>query len=278
MIDWIQGEKFKALADFTYSPVMKMEGDYDNLPNTFDTARLKDMNVVYTHTMYAKQLFEIIKELPQKFIIITHNSDVNVDDSFSLPNNVIKWFSQNVNVIHERIESIPIGLENDMWFKSTHKKEKMIAKLKEPHKYKNLVYVNHNVATNPAKRLKPYELLYGAPWATCERGANGDKFDEYLDNIYNHKFVICPEGNGIDTHRIWECLYMGSIPIAERNINNKFYDLLPILTVSNWEDVIKPFLQGWESWSRGFEWDKRMLTFEYWKNRILNEVKQGGNI
>jgi hypothetical protein len=97
MTDVIQGQKFKDIADFVYAPPVKLEGDYDNLVNTFDTALLEDVNIVYTHTMYVKQLFKIVEELPQRFVVITHNSDVNIDNSFSVPSNVIKWFSQNVN-------------------------------------------------------------------------------------------------------------------------------------------------------------------------------------
>jgi hypothetical protein len=51
-----------------------------------------------------------------------------------------------------------------------------------------------------------------------EFGSNGQNYENYIDNIYNHKFVICPEGNGIDTHRFWESLYLGVIPVI---INNK---------------------------------------------------------
>lgn len=277
-MDWIQGQKFKGIADFTYSPHVKLPGDYDNLPNTFDTALLEDTNVVYTHTMYVKQLFKILEELPQKFIVITHNSDVNIDNGFSVPDNVIKWFSQNINVFHEKIESVPIGLENDMWFADIHKKEKMLAKLKQPKKYKNLVYMNFNIGTNPAKRTKPYQVLKDKPWVTVDMHNNGYNFDSYLDNIYNHKFVICPEGNGIDTHRIWETLYMGSIPIVDNNINAELlYSYFPhCIAYEGWEWVTEDYLNNEfkkiEEIKSYFDGDKKMLTFEYWKNKILSHL------
>lgn len=273
-MDFITGEKFKEIADFIYAPQVKLPGDYDNLRNTFDTALLEDKNVVYTHTMYVKQLFKIIEELPQEFIVITHNSDMNIDNSFSVPDNVIKWFSQNVNVIHEKIESIPIGLENSMWFPEVHKKEKMITKLKQPRNYRNLVYMNFNIGTNPAKRTKPYEILKNKPWVTVDMHNNGYNFDSYLDNIYNHRFVVCPEGNGIDTHRIWESLYMGTVPIVEHNINNSFYEhYLPITLTDEWIDINEVFLKKDLDGFNMLKWlpiaDDKMLTFEYWKNKIL---------
>ena len=268
MRDWIQGDKFVKMADYTYAPAIKSVSAYDGLENTLNVETLKDGDVVYTHSFYVKQLFEVLKDVDKKIVLITHNADVNIDSSFIAPPCVVKWYAQNVNVIDPRIVSIPIGLENDRWFADVHKKEKMEVKLREPRIYKNLIYMNHNIATNPAKRLKPFQILNGKLWVTTDMRANGDNFDGYLDNIYNHKFVVCPEGNGIDTHRIWECLYMGTIPIVENNINNSFYHKLPILTVNNWESVSEDKLLLAFVPLYICEKHKEMLTFEYWKNKI----------
>ena len=89
-----------------------------------------------------------------------------------------------------------------------------------------------------------------------------------IDNIYNHKFVICPEGNGIDTHRIWECLYMGTIPIVEDNINNSFYAELPMLTISDWSELSEEKLWPVFVYASLNPWNLEMLKFEYWKNKI----------
>jgi hypothetical protein len=188
-----------------------------------------------------------------------------------MPDNILKWYSQNVGIVNSRIESIPIGLENDRWFKGLHKKEKMLIKLSRPRLYKNQVYMNHNIETNPLKRQKPYDLLSGKSWVTVESGKNGHGFDEYLDDVYKHNFVICPEGNGMDTHRIWETLYMGSIPIEKRNINNQFYTDLPICFVNDWEDITLDFLEKEYVQIKGQEWNMEKLTFTYWQNKILNE-------
>ena len=271
MINWIQGEKFKKVADFIYAPKDKLPGDYDNLVNTFDVALLSDIQIVYTHTMYVRQLFDVIRGLSNKFVVVTHNSDVNIDGSYDCPPNVVRWFSQNINTVNDKIESIPIGLENDMWFPDLHKKEKMFALMQGMKNKRKLVYMNHNVGTNPAKRLTPYKVLEKEKWVTSERGENGRDFDDYLLNIYYHPFVICPEGNGIDTHRIWEVLYMNSIPIVEANINTAFYKELPLLRVNKWEDVTEDYLYMW--WRDVYSktaWNMNQLSFNYWKDKIIN--------
>ena len=272
MIDFIQGQKFVKLADWTYSPPTKKEDDYDNLPNTLDLQRLKNRDIIYTHTSYAKELFNVIEGISQKVKVITHNSDVNID--FSPPDCVFKWFSQNVNVFHDRLESIPIGLENDRWFPELRKKEKMLAKLQEPRKYKNLVYMNHNAGTNPTKREFLYDLFRDKPWVTIDRGVNGKGFDEYIDNVYNHKFVICPQGNGLDTHRRWETLYMGSIPIEIKQQDSLDYWALSFFRVKDWgevtEESLNTYFKDFEYKSMIHLWNTKMLTFEWWKNKILN--------
>lgn len=264
-MDWITGDKFKSLGA-TYSPEIKLPGDYDNLANTFNGER-----IVYTHTMYARHLFKKIKNIKKEFIVITHNADINVD--FAPPDNVIRWFTQNVNIVHDRIESIPIGLENDRWFVGVDKKNKMLAKLQEEHKsiYQltgNLVYMNFNVNTNAGKRAEPYNLFKDKSWVTIKMGENGQDFDGYIDSVYNHKFVVCPEGNGMDTHRTWECLYMGTIPIEKRNLNNRFYSDLPICFVDDWGQVTEKFLENEYIRIKSLIWNHSKLGFEYWKNRI----------
>jgi hypothetical protein len=275
---WIQGNQFKKLTKWHYAPARiytgnKYRDDLNNLPfgdyrylmNTLDVSKLQDGDIIYTHGFYAEQLFE--KPIKQRYVLVTHNADTNIE--IAPPENVIRWFAQNVNIVHPRIQSIPIGLENDFWLKD--KKAKMVRKLQQHRNYKALVYVNHNVRTNP-ERQKPYDILRGKSWATINNGSNGQGFDNYLDNIFNHPFVVCPAGNGIDTHRTWECLYMKTIPIEKRNINNQFYTDLPILFVDDWEEITQRLLHDTFMRFTDMKWNLEKLTFEYWENEIKHSA------
>ena len=284
-IDWISGELFKKVADYTYAPKHKLTDDYDNLVNTTNWSTLEDCNIIYTHTIYAKTLFDIIRHINKKFIIITHNCDCRVEefgivtpnghsevgsiDHYTLPDNVIKWFSSNVRVEHPRIESLPIGIENRMWRRTPPKKEMMFEKLTTERKIRNLLYVNHCIETNVKERQEPYDIFKDKPWATVENGRNGQKFDKYIDNIYNHNFMICPEGNGIGTHRTWECLYLGTIPIEKRSINNSFYTDLPICFVDEWSEINKKFLESELKRFKRMSWNMNKLNFGYWRDKIV---------
>lgn len=276
--DYIQGEKFIELAKFKFAPPRGPNNDstrnlINNLPssdyryliNTLDLRQLQDNDLIYTSTFYVDQLFEKIAGLNVKVRVITHNADTNID--FLPPDNVTKWYAQNVNIKDNRIVSIPIGLENSRWY--PEKKMKMMGIIKRPKRYKNMIYINHNVSTNPAKRAALYDMFEGVPYATVERGMNGQSIDHYLQMIYNHPFVICPEGNGIDTHRTWECLYMNTIPIEKRNINNQFYTDLPILFVDDWSEITEKFLYDSYMMMAEKKWNIEKLKFEYWKRLIL---------
>jgi len=255
-IDFIRGERFKALAD--------------------------NELIYYCNTHDIEDFF---KTPPQNnFVLISHNSDGNItnnpirfnngssnDVNFNniiIPRNLIKWYGQNINVNHEKIESIPIGLENSEWFKDIRKESKILQIIKTKKIYKNTLYICHNINTNPKERLEPYEIFNNKNWVTIEYGVNGLNFENYLNNIYNHKFVLCPEGNGIDTHRTWETLYSGSIPIEKRNLNNRFYEDLPICFVNEWSEINEDFLNSEFIRISNTDWNLDKLNFNYWIEKI----------
>ena len=51
------------------------------------------------------------------------------------------------------------------------------------------------------------------------------------------KFVACPRGNGTDTHRFWETLYRGSIPVVKSSEWSKLIAELgiPVLQLKQWD-------------------------------------------
>jgi hypothetical protein len=273
--DYITGEKFYQFADMIYSPDIIPEfDDYNLLENTFDISKLEDINTVYTHTLYVKHLFETIKDLAAKFIIITHNSDINIDNSFHIPKNVIKWYAQNKYNWDTRITPIPIGLENERWYKETNKKQKMFDILKTEKKIKNLAYMNHNVKTYPPEREYLYTKFSQYTYIDIERGINGQLFERYVDNVYNHDFVFAPRGNGIDTHRIWECLYMNTIPIVKRNHFTAQLKDLPICIVDDWCEINRDFLLRKRDEIYSIGWNYEKLKIDYWRD----EIEQRKNI
>ena len=270
-MDWIQGNKFQEIATYTYAPEVLLKHDYAKIPNNLDIEKLKDGDIIYCagFIVYKKALLELIKDTKQ-VVLISHNCDEGIDDSFEVPDNVIKWYGQNIKVVHPRIESIPTGLGNNRWQPKKMKKEKLLKKATEKKTFRNLVYMDHRTWNNPKERIRPYEVLGNKPFVTSFTDNHMVSYEMYIDNVYNHRFVVSPEGNGVQTHRTWEAMYLRSIPIEKKNINNTFYTDLPICFVDDWEQVTESFLINWLIDNQDRKWNMDMLYFQYWKDKILN--------
>jgi len=280
LTDFISGEKFINVVDFKYNP--QIFEDYNQYPNSFNIDDVNNSNneivIIYTHNHWCKYFFKTIdfSKINKKIILVTHNSDYEINsDLFNLkPENIIHWYSQNINHKSPILESLPIGLENRRWF--PFKVGKMADVLNKPKLIRNLLYINHNSNNNMIERHKPYELFGNKHWATTINGRNGQDFDSYIENVYNHCFIISPIGNGIDVHRTAEAWYMDTIPLVIRNINNSFYSDLPIVYVDSWEEVTEDFLlkkyEEIEENKRNGIYNMKKLTFTYWKDLIQNSI------
>ncbi len=67
---------------------------------------------------------------------------------------------------------------------------------------------------------------------------------EYFDIIQKTKFVISPEGNGIDCHRHYEAWIAGAIPIIEKNpLMEKKYKGLPVLLTEDYSEITTEYLE-----------------------------------
>ena len=61
---------------------------------------------------------------------------------------------------------------------------------------------------------------------------------KYKHDLERFVFVLCPWGNGFDTHRIWETLYSGSIPVIKKHKTFEYLEGLPALFIDNYEDLL----------------------------------------
>lgn len=106
-----------------------------------------------------------------------------------------------------------------------------------------------------------------------EVGKSENTYDgrlNFLREISQSKFVICPRGNGVDTHRLWESLYLGSIPIVkyEKTYHDNFLDL-PILFIEDWDQITEEFLNGKYEQIINSEWNMSKLNISYWEQEIV---------
>ncbi len=212
-------------------------------------------------------------------IWITGHSDYPITkDMFNRYNNNCDiWFAINKDIENKKIHSLPLGITNYTNETDLHPiygdLDIMCKVMMEPHDIKHLIYLNFNINTYPSERQRCYEYFSNKSYVTIGKIENTlEGRTNYLREIRKHKFVLCPRGNGIDTHRLWETLYMGSIPIVKRcPAMNEFIDL-PILFIDDWSDIIdENFLETKYTEITSKSWNLDKLKFSYWK-KIITEI------
>jgi hypothetical protein len=284
MNDYISGEKFINITDFKYFPNNINDNDFNIFENTFTVENIDKFECeiisVYTHIHFIPQFYTYIRKynIIKKIVLVTHNSDDEINNEiwYQKPENIVYHFSQNINYNDSKLISLPIGLENLRWH--PYKIPLMINKLNEVKKMRNLLFICHNINTFRAEREKPYEIFKDKPWCTLVEGRNGQNFDNYIDNIYNHKFILAARGHGIDSHRIFEGLYMKNYIILIRNVNNSQYSDLPIVYVDDWEEITEDFLNkkyieiNENIQNNIYNFEK--LKFSYWKDLIFKAANR----
>ena len=103
-----------------------------------------------------------------------------------------------------------------------------------------LLYLNVSPNSNPGQRY-PCIIQAQSFGILNDFKLGGDSYmvDQlrYLKQIQKSHFVLCPEGAGIDTHRAFEALYLGAIPIVTRSrVTEELSRYFPLAILENWEE------------------------------------------
>ncbi len=102
--------------------------------------------------------------------------------------------------------------------------------------------------------------------------------DQYFNSLPNYKFVISPEGNGIDCHRHYEALIAGCIPIIEDNplIRDK-YAGCPILYTTDYSEITPEYLETKYLEMLDCEYDFSRLFLDFYNADTQVWAKRCGN-
>ena len=244
-MDIITGEKIQKMCDiylgmdndFLFNPVIKNEShkhmDLNHIIMPFDNPR-----IIFCYSNRIQILSQKIGFFMNPFILVTHNSDQDVVDNYISQNilnckNLELWYTQNPCFEHEKMVFLPIGIANSQWDHGNLSLFENDDFMKNIVKTK-MVYFYFSIHTNPAKREKCYNsLIHRIEWLDSVSPI------ENFMRLKNYEFCICPEGNGVDTHRLWEAIYVKTVPIV---IKSKFTDILiknnlPLVVIDDWSDL-----------------------------------------
>tara|TARA_Y100000310_G_scaffold274714_1_gene290882 strand:- start:1838 stop:2629 length:792 start_codon:yes stop_codon:yes gene_type:complete len=220
-------------------------------------------------------VFPFMRQRQEQFVLVTVH-DIPVDDQrVSLaPDNMDKWFGNNATAGSDKVQGIPIGLPPT--YARVHavdgmggeeKRRLLLQLMEDGHEERNLVYMAHRNETNPQLRTQLYDMFGTKDWATCKGGDKRIPYADYIQDVHSHRFMICPPGAGLDCHRVWESLYLGTVPIVQRSPAMEYFEELPIVFVDDFEEVTPEFLK-----SAPMGDQMRMLDMEYWADRIRGSV------
>jgi hypothetical protein len=191
---------------------------------------------------------------PRVLILADDDVTLTSEELESLFPTTEKIFATNLLGESDKVKSLPLGLESPSYqsggnMRNSFKKAKFVSSKREIS-----FLASWNISTFPFERQNLIEIYSRHPDAECLKMRVPRQTFYWL--IQKSLFVICPRGNGLDTHRIWESLYLGAIPVVHES--NYFVELKnwPIWIVEDWNIPITLTRQELERKYASFELDK----------------------
>lgn len=162
--------------------------------------KIEPDDVICLHSWFALEFFKKIREIPFpiKLVTVTGDAPLNavIDEErlFKLLDmfpNIVEWkIMQSWYSHHPRIKHVQLGpARTDIDPNLQHRPKK------------NAVYYNFTVS-NKYERL----MMPNSPTKS---------FEEYLEEMAGYKYAMCPMGVGADTHKFYEAVAVGCIPIIK---------------------------------------------------------------
>ena len=282
---FITGERFAELADIIFvaniskqnNSIIRNNYEIINKNQLYDTLKIKNFelkngDVIYVNSSYLELLFHYLRKIKsiKNLTLISGQSDRAIDLNIykKKPKSITKWYSTNIDFEDKNLISIPLGIANDYSPKNLriddfekYKKNSVEKKIK--------LYINLQKNTNQDERSGLKSFFQNKNWVVYKEPTL--TIEQYLNDLQKYKFVLCPWGNGFDTHRVWEVLYSGSIPVTKYHQTYAGIKDIPIIFYNDREEITLDFLQNNSKnfKSKNFE----ILDINYWKNEICKQEK-----
>lgn len=218
--------------------------------NYLDLSKLKDNDKVFIKSDFLTFFFtKIFHKIKSKFYLITGASDIEINNNYKifLDNpKIIKWIGCNITIQnHPKICKFLIGFQErerstngtatgnggDQQILYECYKNNM-----EFNKKKNNLFITYFNNTH-SSRNNILNIFKKESFSNFVIFGKKMSFKDYLYELNNYKFVLCPRGNGVDTHRFSEILLMNSIPVLEKNGLSDLYSKFPCIIVDNFSNV-----------------------------------------
>jgi hypothetical protein len=260
------------------------------------TTQNKYGSTIYLHFDMVEQFINnLMDKMENPFVIVSGNSDHTTPDDFPSSSRLLEntkclaWWSQNTIENHPKLHHLPIGLDYHTlsfnrglhpWCNTRTPIPPKIQELSlstirkglkplEQTNYKVAVTNFHLAMDGPIRRTRYRVPIHNTlKDKSCVVWLPTQTREEFWQTLNEYAFVICPFGNGLDTHRTWEVLCLGRIPIVQKSPLNKVYEDLPLVEVEDWNCITEEWLESKfnEIIQGKFKYEKLFLS--YWVKKI----------
>jgi hypothetical protein len=201
-------------------------------------------------------------------ILIAGNGDFDFNDAASLPHgNFQTFYLQNSSISdNKQIFTLPIGVENlSMGINGLPK---------------NLVSTQDWKTKSKKVMVGPFSPTHEERHELLKRAGDSEGVFQIVEGpispgrfaklMLHFRYVACPRGNGMDTHRFWEALYRGSVPVVKRSKWSESLLILkiPLVIVKDWDETPNA-IEAFEKSFTGFNPKKiEALWIGYWRKKL----------
>lgn len=238
---------------------------------------VNDNQIIWRNQLHPKDY-----PFSKKHLLLTGHGDYTVTNNMyeRYKDKCDYWLGTNIDTEKKNLIKYPLGITNDCDDSPIHRVygnvDIMNQVSAENVSKTRLIYYNINMSTHSERKLvhQIFSKKKFVTVATSDSSLAGRK--RFLEDIRKHKFVLCPRGNGPDTHRLWETLYMGSIPIVKYEEAYSSFINLPIFFVLNWEELQnkdEKFYQNKYDEIMRRTYHLERINFSYWRNVIMNILR-----
>jgi hypothetical protein len=243
------------------------------------------VNMLHVGTFAEK----ILDRIEQPFTLVTGDSDLSagpsnlpVDTLEQILNHpyLVQWFVQNCAYDHVKLHHMPIGMDyhsmsrkggNGTWggFLEPVRQEQILdaARFGAPNLQDKIpaAFCNWQHVLSRGDRL---ECITNISLDAIHLENPDTPRAQTWRNNAQYLFTVSPFGMGMDCHRTWEALLLGSIPIVRSSSIDPLFAGLPVCIVKNWSEVKGTYLERQRQRILESEFDFSRLFLAHWTDLI----------
>lgn len=215
--------------------------NYEEMNNTFTEFVNKTGSTTIRLFVFIDNMMDfmqwILPHLDNRYtyILYSHNGDYAFDLKYIriLDDPKIKQvYAQNLDIsLHPKLKLLPIGIAREVFPHGNLECLYTVMTNTYINRKEHDIYINLNASTH-SLRVDVINALKRSESGSWDLVSSPKPYKDYLLDLCKYRFGLCVRGNGLDTHRFWECLYLRVVPVVvyDPSLQN-FLDQLDALSV-----------------------------------------------